>query len=153
MSKQHITLSVADRSYLEDLLTKGSLKVRKHKRVQALLYLDEGKNYQSVSDLLRICYQTVSQWAESYRSVGLTFLEERPRSGRPVKFDGESRAKITALACSQAPVGHSQWSLRLLADRVVELELVAEISYSTVGLILKKTNYSLTESDSGVLVN
>ena len=73
-----------------------------------------------------------------YKTDHLNFLDERPRTGRPIKFDGEDRAKVTALACSEAPDGHSQWSLRLLAENLVTLELVEEISYSTVGLILKK---------------
>lgn len=138
MLKQHITLEPSERTYLASLLSKGSMKVRKQKRIQALLYLDEGKSYQIVSDLLRVTYQSLSKWASIYNESGLIFLDDQPRSGRPVKFDGTDRAKVTALACSEAPTGHSQWSLRLLADRLVDLELMEEISYSTVGLILKK---------------
>jgi len=150
MEKQHITLAQSERIDLETLIRKGSMKVRKQKRIQALLYLDTGKSYQTVSDLLQVTYQTVSKWADKYKESKLSFLEEQPRSGRPVKFDGPDRAKVTALACSEAPKGHSQWSLRLLADRLVELEMIEGISYSTVGLILKKTNYNPTEKDSGV---
>ncbi len=150
MKKQHITLSNTDRLTLENCLTKGSMKVRKQTRIKGLLYLNEGKSYKEVSSLLGVNYVTVSAWGGSYQSDGLSFLDERPRSGRPIKFDGEARAKITALACSDAPEGYSQWSLRLLADRVVELKLVEDISYSTVGLLLKKTNYNLIEKDNGV---
>lgn len=138
MQKQHITLSEPDRNYLQTQLSKGALKVRKHKRMQALLYLDEGKTYQQVAKLLSVQNITVSAWAKSYTELGLLFLEDKARSGRPIKFEGTDRAKVTALACSEAPDGHSRWSLRLLADRLVELQLVEEISYSTVGLILKK---------------
>jgi transposase len=149
MQKQHITLTSTDRLTLENSLTKGSMKVRKQTRIKGLLYLDEGKSYKEISILLGVNYTTVSTWGLSYKSDGLTFLDERPRSGRPIKFDGEARAKITALACTDAPEGYSQWSLRLLADRVVELELVEDISYSMVGLILKKTNYSPIGKDNG----
>ena len=149
MKKHHITLSEEDRKTLEDSLTKGSMKVRKQTRIKGLLYLDEGKNYQEISKLLSVNYVTVSAWANSYKLEQLSFLDERPRSGRPIKFDGEDRAKITALACSDAPEGYSQWSLRLLADRIVSLELVEGISYSTVGLILKKMNYNPIENVSG----
>ena len=149
MKKHHITLSEEDRKSLQDSLTKGSMKVRKQTRIKGLLYLDEGKNYQEISKLLSVTYVTVSAWANSYKSEQLSFIDERPRIGRPVKFDGEDRAKVTALACSDAPEGYSQWSLRLLADRIVSLELVEDISYSTVGLILKKMNYSRTENASG----
>jgi putative transposase len=138
MQKQHITLSDIDRDYLKQLLSKGTMKVRKQKRIQGLLYLDEGKSYQEVSGLLSVNYVTVSVWVNLYKTDHLNFLDERPRTGRPIKFDGEDRAKVTALACSEAPDGHSQWSLRLLAENLVTLELVEEISYSTVGLILKK---------------
>jgi transposase len=149
MEKRHITLEQLDRTYLEALISKGSMKVRKQKRIQALLYLDDGKSFQTVSGLLKVTYQTVSKWAEKYKESKLSFLEEQPRSGRPVKFDGSDRSKVTALACSEAPQGHSQWSLRLLADRLVELEMIEDISYSTVGLILKKTLYNPIGSGSG----
>ena len=138
MQKQHITLSEPDRDYLQTQLSKGTLKVRKYKRMQGLLYLDQGKTYQEVAKLLSVQYITISAWASSYTELGLSFLEDKARSGRPIKFEGTDRAKVTALACSEAPDGHSRWSLRLLADRLVELQLVEEISYSTVGLILKK---------------
>jgi putative transposase len=149
MEKRHITLEQSDRTYLEALISKGSMKVRKQKRIQALLYLDDGKSFQTVSGLLKVTYQTVSKWAEKYKESKLSFLEEQPRSGRPVKFDGSDRSKVTALACSEAPQGHSQWSLRLLADRLVELEMIEDISYSTVGLILKKTLYNPIGGGSG----
>ena len=149
MEKRHITLEQSDRTYLEALISKGSMKVRKQKRIQALLYLDDGKSFQTVSGLLKVTYQTVSKWAEKYKESKLSFLEEQPRSGRPVKFDGSDRSKVTALACSEAPQGHSQWSLRLLADRLVELEMIEDISYATVGLILKKTLYKPIGGGSG----
>jgi putative transposase len=149
MEKRHITLEKSDRTYLEALISKGSMKVRKQKRIQALLYLDDGKSFQAVSGLLRVTYQTISKWADKYKESKLSFLDEQPRSGRPIKFDGSDRAKVTALACSEAPQGHSQWSLRLLADRLVELEIIEDISYSTVGLILKKTPYNPIGNDSG----
>ena len=71
-------------------------------------------------------------------------LNDKPRSGRPVEIDGPLRAKITALACSEPPEGYSRWSLRLLADKAVELQFVQELSHSYVGEILKKTNSNHT---------
>jgi hypothetical protein len=76
-------------------------------------------------------------------------LGERKRSGRPQIFDGKERANLTALACSTPPEGHSQWSLRLLADKAVELGYVDEISHTEVGHILKKTKSNLTSKDNG----
>ena len=67
-------------------------------------------------------------------------IAEKPRPGRPPKLSPEERAKSTALACSTPPEGYARWSLRLLADRAVELELVSAVSHETVGVILKKTS-------------
>jgi len=74
--------------------------------------------------------------------IGLEFLDDRRRTGRPPLFDGAERAKLTALACSAAPAGYAKWSLRLLADKAVELDLCQRISHSQVGVILKKTGFS-----------
>jgi transposase len=82
--------------------------------------------------------------AEQYREKGLQALHDRPRSGRPIKIDGEQRAKITALACSTPPEGYAEWSLRLLADKAVELDFCEQISHTQVRTILKKTNSSHT---------
>ena len=66
-------------------------------------------------------------------------LNEKPRAGRPLEISGEARAQVTALACSTTPEGFARWSLRLLADKAVELAIIDRISYKTVGEILKKT--------------
>jgi len=151
MKKQHIELTKSDLKYLENLLSKGMLKVRKQKRSQGLLELHRGKTYEEVSKQLNVSYQTVSSWAKKYKSEGLTFLDDKPRSGRPIGITGEERAKITSLACSEPPKGYARWSLRLLADRVVELGICETISHNHVGEILKKMNCNLTEKDNGVL--
>lgn len=150
MKKQHIELRKKELPILENLLSKGSLKVRKQKRIQGLLYLNKGKTYAEVSDLLGVSYPTVLGWSKKYKSEGLTFLDDKPRSGRPIGLSGADRAKITALACSEPPKGYARWSLRLLADKLVELEIVDTISFKQVGNILKKTNCSLTAKDNGV---
>ena len=91
----------------------------------------------------------VSQVRQRYAEGGWqAALAEAPRSGGPQRFDGAQRAALTALACT-APVGHGRWTLRLLADKAVELCLVDSISHETVGQVLKKTNYSPTASSIG----
>jgi len=150
MKKQHIELSEAEENYLKELLSKGSLKVRKQKRAQALLELHRGKTFREVQQQLNVAYPTVFGWAKKYRKVGLAFLDDKPRSGRPIGLSGEERAKITALACSEPPKGYARWSLRLLSDKLVELEIVESISFKQVGNILKKMNCSLIEKGSGV---
>lgn len=89
-------------------------------------------------------FQTVSSWAKKYKESGLEFLTDKPRPGRPIEIDGLQRAKITALACSDPPEGYARWSLRMLADKAVELECVDAISYGEVRNILKKTNANHT---------
>ena len=76
-------------------------------------------------------------------------LYDRPRSGKPPKIDGTARAKITALACSKAPRGHARWTLRLLADKVIELGFCETISHETVGVVLKKTGSNHTAKGRG----
>ena len=140
MKKQHIKLSDADRQYLQSLIAKGKLPARKFKRATCLLELDRGKTYFAVAETLGISHVTASSLRKSYQKQGLKCLEDAPRSGRPIVIDGKQRAKLTALACSQAPEGHAQWTLRLLADKVVELGHCKKISHTQVGKILKKTN-------------
>jgi putative transposase len=142
MKKQHITLSENDRTYLENLISKGSLPAKMYKRTVALLELDRGGTFTNVAQVVGVTIQTVSTWAKKYGENGLEFLTDQPRSGRPKEIDGITRAQITALACSATPEGHGQWTLRLLAEKVVELEYIDAISHTEIGRILKKTNSS-----------
>lgn len=144
MKKEHVKLSEADRTYFENLLKKGSLPAKTYKRATALLELDRGRTFTEVAKIVAVTKQTVATWAKKYKETGLDILQDKPRPGRPTLIDGLQRAKITALACSEAPAGYERWSLRLLADKAVELKLVEAISYGEVRLILKKTNLSLT---------
>lgn len=150
MKKEHVTLTDDHRTYLQNLTKKGELPVRTYKRALALLELDRGRTFTEVAAIVGATKQTVSTWAKKYKETGLEFLTDKPRPGRPTVIDGLARAKITALACSDAPEGYDRWSLRLLADRAVTLEIVDEISHTEVGRILKKTNCNPTAKDIGV---
>ena len=151
MQKNHVELTNEDKKKLQELLKKGSSANRVHKRGLALQMLDKGMSYQEVQAHLNVHYVSLSKLAKRYSSEGLTMLYDKPRLGRPVCFSGEERAKVTALACSSPPLGHSSWSLRLLSDKLVELEMIESISHTEVGRILKKMNYNLTEKNNGVL--
>ena len=144
MKKEHVKLSEADRSYLQNLVKKGSLSAKRYKRAIALLELDRGRTFTEVAAIVGVVIQTVSTWAKKYQETGLEVLTDKPRPGRPTVIDGLQRAKVTALACSDPPTGYDRWSLRMLADKAVELELVETISYGEVRLILKKTTLSRT---------
>src|SRR5688572_2885124 len=140
MKKQHIQLSPDDHQRLTFLMSKGEAKARVYKRALALLELDRGKSYTAVAEIVGLTKQTISVLAGRYKREGLQCLADKPRSGRPIEFDGGQRAKITALACSEPPEGHGQWTLRLLAEKVVQLEYCPTISHTQVAEILKKTS-------------
>src|SRR5215212_5056609 len=139
MKKQHVQLSGTDRATLITLMEQGTLGVKQCKRALGLLELDRGKTLQAVAITLDVNHNTVAGWRDKYQQHGLVFLPDQPRCGRPVVIDGRQRAKLTALACSEAPAGHAQWNLRLLAEKAVELGYCTQISHTQVRKILKKT--------------
>ena len=140
MNKQHLHLSQTDEDFLISLLAKGQASARVFKRATALLELHRGKTLSAVARTLHLAHFTVSTWRDAYNNEGLAFLHDKPRSGRPPLIDGLQRAKVTALACSTPPEGHAQWSLRLLANKVVELGFCEHLSHTKAQHILKKMN-------------
>ena len=147
--KQHIELTETDRSYLAEVIREKQVASRVLKRALALLALDQGETLEAVAGHQQVTNETIANLKKRYQRQGIGCLQDAPRSGRPVEIDGELRAKITALACSEVPKGYSQWSLRLLADRIVALEYCDTISYSQVRKVLKKTLSSHTENAPG----
>lgn len=141
MKKQYvIKLKNAELGKINELTRKGTEKARKLKRCQILLLSDEGKVDAEIAKVLKVSVGTVANIRRRYVNDGLeSALNEKLRPGAPKKFQGRQKAKITALACTKPPEGHSQWSLRLLADKAVELEFVNNISHTEVYRILKKT--------------
>lgn len=140
MKKHYITLTDNDRSELETMLAKGTLAVKQFKRATGLLELDRGKTLHEVASALGVNYNTVAHWRDGYKMSGLHCLHDAARSGRPTLIDGVQRAKITALAWSNAPDGHARWSLRLLAEKVVERGVCNHVSHSFVGDVFTKTS-------------
>ena len=120
------------------MLKKGSLKSRTYKRVTALLELNKGKTYQAVHKLVHLSTNSLGKLAKKYKTEGLNCLYDAPRPGRPVETTAELKDQIILLACEEAPKGYSQWSVRLLADKIVELGYCDKISYVQVHKILKK---------------
>ena len=144
--KHKVVLSCKQRNRLKALSKRGEVSARKLARAHILLLADQNRPQGAMSDneihqILNVSQATVTRVRKKFATCGLeAAIEELSRCGRPLKFDGYQRAQITALACSTPPEGHSQWSLRLLADQLVELGVVETISHDTVGLILKKTD-------------
>lgn len=140
-------LQPADKTFIETFLKGGSAKVREIKRAQALLKFDEGYSVKAIKEALVMGENTLFILRRTYRKEGLqACLFDKPRSGRPRGLTGCDRAKVTLLACSKAPSGHAEWTLRLLADKAIELNIIEKgsISHTEVKNILKKTNFDLT---------
>ena len=131
------------------MLSKGKHSVRSLKRVQVLLALHQSKTPSAVAQLVGVSPAMVYNIRNRYVSEGPTIaLSEKPRPGQPSKFDKAAQVHLTAIACSEAPNGRARWTLRLLADRLVELRLVESISHQAVGEQLKKTPLNLGSSNS-----
>jgi len=136
---------------LKSMLTRGAAPARTLCRARILNLLNRGRRPAEVAATLEVSAQTVYNVKRRYLAGGLqSSLYDGPRAGRPVEIDGRQRAKITALACSTPPQGHARWTLRLLADKVVELGYCESLSHTKVRQILKKTLCSRTSRSSGV---
>ena len=136
-----ISLKPSERAALKKLVTKGSAKAREIRRANILLMSDRGNSPKEISESLEINKRTIQNTKEKYLESGIdNALYDKPRPGAPNRFNGKARAKITSLACTDAPKGHTKWSLRLLAEKAVELGIVDDISHVHMGRILKKTN-------------
>jgi transposase len=140
-AKQHqVKLSASERRTLETLLRKGTAKARMLTRARVLLLADQANTDDEIVAALGIGLATVYRLRQRFATEGLdAALQERPRPGAVRKLSEHQEARLTALVCSDAPDGRSRWSLRLLADKLVELKLVDSISHNTVGEYLKKT--------------
>lgn len=141
MEKAHVTLTPEQVAHLTDLTSRGTDAMKTYRRATALLALHQGQSYSAVARHLQVRYATVSDWAKAFSDSGLQMLVDKPRNGRPLVIQAPERAKLMAPACSKVPDGHSQWSLRLLAGKSVELGLCAQMSASSAHAILKKTPY------------
>lgn len=140
-----IQLSKEERSSLKTLFSGGRGSNRQQTRARILDLLARNTSANEIASLLGCSPTTVYNIKERFQAEGLeSALTEKPRSGKPPRITGEEKARITALACSDAPSGHSRWTLRLLADKSVELGFIDSISHNEVGAILKKTRSDRT---------
>jgi transposase len=140
MKKQTITLNDADKAHLKELISSGNHSARVITRARILLKAHEQLGDEVIAQALDVGIATIGRVRRNYANGGLEVaLYERPRPGALKKLDPKAEALVIATACSPAPAGHSHWTLRLLADRSVELGLAEEISYETIRRTLKKT--------------
>ena len=149
--KYVIELSEQDKTELLDIVTKGSSPARTILRANILLASDKhSEKYLTVAEIANVYHTTpttVQTVRTSYCEKGLeATINRKKRETPPVpaKVTGEVEAHVIALACGKPPEGYAKWTLRLLADKTVELGYITSISHVTISNILKKTNLSLT---------
>ncbi|MEJ7737790.1 MAG: helix-turn-helix domain-containing protein [Chitinophagaceae bacterium] len=149
MIRYTIKLTKAEVEELMAIIDKGSHTSQTFRIAYILLNCDEGKYSQKVTNeqitkALRVGMRTIDRVKKKFMEVGFeASLERRPATRvYEKKMDGELEAKLVTLCCSEPPKGYARWSLRLLADKMVELKYVDSISHVTVRNILKKTNLS-----------
>jgi putative transposase len=147
MSNQPFVLAPVDQKHLAAITRRGRTQARTFQRASALLQLQAGHTLLQIAEALQVSRQSVARWRDRYLEAGLQALDEKPRSGRPLRIDGKQRARITALACSTPPQGRARWSLRLLADKAVELGYCTELSHTHARQILKKRTPAAPEKD------
>jgi transposase len=146
MSRKYVVqLNDAQRLQLSRMLRRGRESAWKLMRARVLLKADEGQTDEEVAEAVEVSTRSVARVRRRFCDGGIdTALRSRPQPPRPGKrkIDGENEAKLIAIACSAAPPGHDHWTLQLLADRMVRLKYVDEVSPQTVRRVLKKTRSS-----------
>ena len=148
--KYFVKLTSEDPTYLEKLISSGSAPARKLRRARILLKSDcneGGPNwgYEAICDAFDVNSLTVTNVRKAYAAGGLEQALNRKKPDREYehRLDGKAEAHLIALACSDVPEGYDRWTLRLLRDRFVKLEMVESVSHETIRTTLKKTNLSL----------
>jgi transposase len=155
--RYRVTLTKEERQDLETLTHRGKTHARKFIHARALLLCDAGPdgpawNVSDVAAALGVTSRAIEHLKKRFVEGGLeAALERKPRETPPreVTFDGAFEARLIALACSEAPEGRRRWTVRLLADKAVELDFAPSVSHMTVQRVLKKTNLNLTAADTG----
>jgi len=138
--KYVVNLSTAEREALTQLVRAGTRGARTLTRARVLLKADEGLSDPEVAAAVDVGVATVHRIRQRCVEEGPeAALRDRPRPGAAPKFDTKQHTHLMALACSKPPEGHTRWTLRLLADRVVALGLAEQCSYETIRRALKKT--------------
>ena len=137
--KYIVDLTEDEQEYLLNLIKKGKATARKVSRAHVLLLADEGATDEEIAESLRLGFSTVHRTRQRFVEEGLMgALSEQLRAGRMPSLTGKQEAFIVALACSTPPEGRRRWTMQLLADRLIELQQVEDVSHDTVRRVLKK---------------
>ncbi len=150
MIRYTIKLSQEEVKELMAIINKGSHTSHTFRTAYILLNCDEGDysekfTNEQISKILKVGMRTIDRVKKRFIEEGFEAVLERRASSRvyDIKIDGDVEAKLVKLCCSEPPPGFAKWSLRLLADKMIELQYVDSISYVSVGNVLKKMNLSL----------
>jgi len=139
-----VHLNEQEREELRQYLRKGKSSARSLTRARILLLADDGRDDEEIAETLNVSKSTIIRIRTRYCEGGLdSALHEKARSGAPSKIDGRIEAELTLLACSDPPDGRSKWTVRLLADKLVEIAVVDSISHMSVQRLLKKMKLNL----------
>jgi transposase len=151
MAKRYrVTLTDEERQRLEALTRKGTASVRMVRRAQTLLLAADEERDEDIAKALRIGISTVERTRKRCVEEGVeASLRERPRPGARPKLGPKERAYVVALACTKPPEGRHRWSMQMLADRLIELEMVPDITDEAIRLLLKRTSSSRGARSSG----
>ena len=150
--RQIIRLSKIDKSSLTLILTKKETSAREQTRARVLDLLARKEHPNSIAAFLKVGIATVYNIQKRFLESGFkAALSDKSRSGKPPVIKPEEKARITALACSDAPSGFARWTLRLLADKAVQMGYIESISHMEVSRILKKTRSVPINKNNGVL--
>jgi len=145
-----VDLEDEEKQSLLEMARKGKLSARKLGRAHMLLLAAEGKVDTAIAESLHVHVNTVGRTRRHFVEGGLEWaLQERPRPGAARKLDGKQEAFLIALACSQAPAGREHWTMQLLADEMVSLEVVDSVSDETVRRTLRMQRSSPGSRRSG----
>lgn len=155
--KYTIILSTAERVWLEEITRKGRSAASKVLQARALLLCDRSEygpawSVHKISEALGISQGTINNLKKRVIMDGLEQAFEKKQRECPPrerKYDGRFDAHVVALACSEPPAGYQRWTVRLLAEKIVELQIMPEASHMSVQRALKKMNYNLTEQSIG----
>ena len=140
---QQIQLTEEQRKELKKVVSIGTSQARVQTRARIVLMAAKGAGNQEIADALGVSWRTVIRIKTRFKEEGLEAIKEHSRAGRPPRITGDIEAKLVMLACSAPPEGRGRWTLRLLADKMVELQYIESISNVGVMKRLKKTGLDL----------
>jgi len=152
-----VFLTPSQREFLQSFVSRGHSRAREQTRARILLLADRSQGQKQtqkqMAAAILVSPLTIATLCQRFAQGGLAALKDKPRPGVAPKITGEVEAHLVHLACSAAPEGRSAWTLQLLADTLVELNLVESISPTQVGVRLKKTRLNPGRSSRGVCPN